>query len=389
MPPSPAPPDVEAAPPLEQHHTNGGVHARVTIAPTLSQHKHATADALQAVADNKSLAWGTRRALTRHYRRQMELLGDFADMETVHQGGAPFDDAAERILAQRALNLSFVSNVVLLGVRVAMAAIAGSLSLIIAMIDAILDVLSSCLMYFAAWEAKKTDNRYRYPVGKGRLEPLGVIVFSCIMGTAAFSVIVEGIKQLVGGDSSAEDGLPHQWIIIGGTIFVVLFKLLLFLYCRRSKAVAVQAFATDHLNDVLVNSFSLAGALLGANVAWWTDPFIAILLSFWVIYAWGRQGLSQLVTLVGVSAPPEVLQKLTYLAVRHRSDVVIEVDTVRAYTAGTELVAEVDIVLPGTMALQDAHDVGETLQVKLESLPGVTRAFVHLDVESRHRPEHS
>ncbi len=36
-------------------------------------------------------------------------------------------------------------------------------------------------------------------------------------------------------------------------------KLALFLYCRGSPNHAVQAFALDHLNDVLVNGVGLAG----------------------------------------------------------------------------------------------------------------------------------
>jgi divalent metal cation (Fe/Co/Zn/Cd) transporter len=51
--------------------------------------------------------------------------------------------------------------------------------------------------------------------------------------------------------------------------------------------------------------------------------------------------------------------------------------------------AEVDIVLPGEMPLQHAHDIGESLQDKLESLPEIERAFVHLDYEVTHRPEHA
>lgn len=92
--------------------------------------------------------------------------------------------------------------------------------------------------------------------------------------------------------------------------------------------------------------------------------------------------------LIGVSAPPAVLQKLTYLALHHRPEVVREIDTVRAYTAGTNLIAEVDIVLDPEMKLKEAHDVGEELQIKLESLPEITRAFVHLDIDSTHKAEH-
>ena len=52
-------------------------------------------------------------------------------------------------------------------------------------------------------------------------------------------------------------------------------------------------------------------------------------------------------------------------------------------------VAQVDIELPEDMHLREAHNIGETLQEKLEDLPEVERAYVHLDFESTHRPEHT
>lgn len=60
----------------------------------------------------------------------------------------------------------------------------------------------------------------------------------------------------------------------------------------------------------------------------------------------------------------------------------------RAYTFGHNWFVEVDVVLPEEMSLRTAHDIGESLQIKLERLPDVARAFVHLDYETSHRPEH-
>ena len=37
-------------------------------------------------------------------------------------------------------------------------------------------------------------------------------------------------------------------------------------------------------------------------------------------------------------------------------------------------------------SLQEAHDIGETLQQKVETLDEVERAFVHLDFETSHNP---
>lgn len=94
------------------------------------------------------------------------------------------------------------------------------------------------------------------------------------------------------------------------------------------------------------------------------------------------------VSLVGQSAPPEVLQKLTYLVLRHDPQIK-RVDTVRAYTFGALYFVEVDIELPEDLPLKEAHAIGESLQIKIEELSEVERAFVHLDYECDHKPEHS
>ena len=60
----------------------------------------------------------------------------------------------------------------------------------------------------------------------------------------------------------------------------------------------------------------------------------------------------------------------------------------RSYTFGSHYFVEVDIVLPSDMPLQKAHDIGEAIQKKLESLPGIERDFVHLDYEYSHGPGH-
>jgi divalent metal cation (Fe/Co/Zn/Cd) transporter len=67
---------------------------------------------------------------------------------------------------------------------------------------------------------------------------------------------------------------------------------------------------------------------------------------------------------------------------------VLQVDTCRAYHAGNNLFVEVDIVMDRETPLWESHDIGESLQIKLEKLINVERAFVHVDYETSHKPEH-
>lgn len=57
-------------------------------------------------------------------------------------------------------------------------------------------------------------------------------------------------------------------LLTGGTLLQVFIKLLLFLYCRGNSNPAVQAFAMDHRNDVIVNSTGLAGPQLNYFWPW-------------------------------------------------------------------------------------------------------------------------
>jgi len=66
---------------------------------------------------------------------------------------------------------------------------------------------------------------------------------------------------------------------------------------------------------------------------------------------WSRMVYENVKSLTGQSAPPEYLQKLTYLCWNHH-EAILMIDTVRAYTFGSSYFTEVDVVLPRNMPLQ-------------------------------------
>lgn len=165
-------------------------------------------------------------------------------------------------------------------------------------------------------------------------------------------------------------------------------KSLLFLYCynlRRFSSAAI--LAQDHRNDVIVNGFGLTMSLLASHLSGWIDPVGAILIALIILRSWTMTAYEQIELIVGKSADPIFLSKLTYLAVTHHPHIQ-EVDTCRAYHSGEHLYVELDVVMSPDTPLRESHDVSESLQIKVECLPNVARAFVHVDYESEHPPEH-
>ncbi|CAF3852796.1 unnamed protein product, partial [Rotaria magnacalcarata] len=84
--------------------------------------------------------------------------------------------------------------------------------------------------------------------------------------------------------------------------------------------------------------------------------------------------------LTGYTAPYQFLQQLTWIAFHH-SSLVRKIDTVRAYHFGTHFLVEIDVLLPDDLRLCEAVNVGIGLEQKIEALPDVERAFVHLNYE--------
>lgn len=338
-------------------------------------------------------AHGKQRKIAKYYEKQESLLKDFSEMESMNEFGcldqtsAPTEDELRQLAKseRRAINLSNAINLILFVGKVVASIETVSMAVIASTLDSLLDLLSGFILWFTA-HAMKKPNKYSYPIGKRRMQPVGIVVFASVMGCLGFQVLIESGRELITQEHQEFDTRKELWMV-GSMSSVAVVKFFLMLYCRTFKNEIVRAYAQDHFFDVITNSVGLVCALLAVRFKWWMDPVGAILIALYTITTWARTVLENVGALIGRTAPAEYLTKLTYLIWNHREEI-RHIDTVRAYTFGTHYFVEVDVVLPGDMPLSQAHDIGETLQEKLEQLPEVERAFVHVDFEFTHRPEH-
>ncbi|KAF7020577.1 hypothetical protein CFC21_033659 [Triticum aestivum] len=336
---------------------------------------------------------GKQRKIAKYYEKQESLLKDFSEMESMNelgfldQNSAPTEEELRQLAKgeKLAINLSNIINLVLFVGKVVASVETQSMAVIASTLDSLLDLLSGFILWFTA-HAMKKPNKYSYPIGKRRMQPVGIVVFASVMGCLGFQVLIESGRELVTQEHTTFDTWKEMWMV-GSMSSVAVVKFFLMLYCRTFKNEIVRAYAQDHFFDVITNSVGLVSALLAVKYKWWMDPVGAILIALYTITTWARTVLENVGTLIGRSAPAEYLTKLTYLIWNHHEEI-RHIDTVRAYTFGTHYFVEVDVVLPGDMPLSQAHDIGEALQEKLEQLPEVERAFVHVDFEFTHRPEH-
>ncbi|KAF2651387.1 hypothetical protein K491DRAFT_606990 [Lophiostoma macrostomum CBS 122681] len=294
------------------------------------------------------------------------------------------DEDTESPVVKFALYLNFTANAILLILKIIVTVLTSSLSVLASLVDAALDFLSTAIVWFTSWMISRQD-QYAYPVGRRRLEPIGVLVFSVIMITSFFQVGIEAFSRLTGDDHRVVKLSIPAIAIMASTVII---KFLCWLWCRFIRNSSVQALAQDAMTDVVFNIFSIIFPLVGYYASvWWLDPLGGLLLSAYVIINWSRTSATHIRNLTGAAASADERNILLYMTMRFAKSIK-QIQGIQAYHAGDKLNVEVDIVVDENTALRDSHDLGESLQYVLESIPYVDRAFVHIDYTGYNLPTH-
>ncbi|KAF6753565.1 CDF-like metal transporter [Ephemerocybe angulata] len=321
-----------------------------------------------------------------YQRNQNDLIKSLLKPMEEHTEDAKAEEETARLPVKIAIYASLYCNFVLCGLQLYAAISSGSLSLLATGIDSVFDIGSNILLWWLHRKAVALDTS-KWPVGGARLETIGNIIYGFLMGTVNLIVVVQSIQALVKkeGDELQKFHLPS--IIVVAISLAVKFILFLYSFSIRKQSSQVQVLWEDHRNDLFINGFGILMSAGGSKLRWWLDPMGAIMIGAGIIILWTHTVYEQFGLLAGRSAPHEFLQLLIYKAATFSEDI-SKLDTVRAYHSGPNYFVEIDIVMDADTPLWKAHDVSQQLQDKIEVLPNVERAFVHVDYETTHYPEH-
>lgn len=283
-------------------------------------------------------------------------------------------EASSDSTVKTAIYINFAINVVLLAAKVVVAYSSKSMSIIASLVDSVLDLMSTLIIFFANKYAARTSSKF--PVGRKRLEPLGVLVFSIVIIISFLQVFISSAERLISPDHSIVH-LSNSSILI--MVITISLKLCCYIGCKQIHNSSVEALAEDAKTDVIFNTFSLIFPLIEVEFQiWWVDAAGACGLCLYVISQWASIMLEHIDHLSGSHASKEDYSEILYMIARY-SQRIVAIKNYLIYHQGDNLNVEVDVVVDESLDLRNAHDLGESLQYAIETLPFVERCFVHLD----------
>ncbi|XP_022895790.1 metal tolerance protein 11-like isoform X1 [Olea europaea var. sylvestris] len=161
---------------------------------------------------------GPEDNVAEYYQQQVEMLEGFNEMDVLAERGSVAivskRDREKLVRSETIANImSNVASMLLFAAKVYASISSGSLAIVASTLDSLLDLLSGFILWFTAF-SMQTPNPYRYPIGKKRMQPLGILVFASVMATLGLQIILESLRALVSDDDEFNlTKEQEQWII--------------------------------------------------------------------------------------------------------------------------------------------------------------------------------
>ena len=285
------------------------------------------------------------------------------------------DPAGDRRAFVRASWANVVGNAVKIVLEGAAGLFFGSVALLADAAHSIADLIASVVVL--VWGRSSFDEPDdTHPHGHARIEPLTALFVGAVIALLGLNLLYESAHGIVYGVE-----IEFSLLLLGALAFAVVDMYLVYRYTELVNAelgsTALEALATDCLNDIYT-SFAAVVGVLGVFFGFpLLDPVAGGLVSLLVIYQGVEIARENVDYLVGAAAGPEKRAEIMQ-ALRSHPDVE-GIHDLTVFYDGTVLEVEVHVEVDGDMPFRRAHDVESELVSRLRALEDVGDAHVHLD----------
>ena len=223
---------------------------------------------------------------------------------------------------------------------------------------------------------------HNHPFGHHKAEYLSAVLEGVLIVVAAILIFREAYDALRAprhieefGAGAAVSGLAT--LINGGwSAFLI----------RRGRALRSPALVADGwhlLSDVMTSVGVIAGLLLAAATGLFVlDPLIAIAVAGYILWSGFKIVMASMSGLLDEAADSDIQLRIRQ-AIARSGHGALQAHDVRTRQAGRVIFIEFHLVVPGSMTVDDAHDICDRLEAALEAEIEGSEVLIHVEPEHK------
>jgi cation diffusion facilitator family transporter len=282
--------------------------------------------------------------------------------------------------------VSIASNCVLIGLKLAAAAITGSVAILSEALHSSIDLVASVIAFVAVRRADAPADR-EHPYGHEKMENVAASIEGMLILVGAGVIIYEAVRRLA--DHAHVESLGIGIAVIAfSAVANVCVSLFLRHQARKHYSPALAGDAA-HLGTDALTSFGVLIGLVLVEVtgAVEIDSIVAIMVAGVIVFAGVNIMRRSAGTLVDESPPPEEMDRIEAAIARARPPEMVGYHKLRARVAGRRRYIDMHVQFRTGTTLEDAHSLTHKLRDEIESELRNAEVLIHVEPESsRHDP---
>lgn len=253
--------------------------------------------------------------------------------------------------------------------------LSGSVSLLAGLTDSMLDGVASFLNLLAVrYALRPADDNHRY--GHGKAEALAGMAQALFIGVSAVLIGVQAVERLKNptplGDATV--GIVVMLLSLGLTVALLMVQARV---VRLTGSTAVRADSLHYRSDLLLNA-SILVALVLARFGWpQVDAYFGLGIALYILWSALQIARESSAILMDKELPGEVSEQMMTLVCAVPG--VQGAHDLRTRVSGNRWFVQVDLELPGTLTLTEAHVLCDAAAAAIRREYPKAEVLVHAD----------
>ncbi|MBU0670109.1 MAG: cation diffusion facilitator family transporter [Alphaproteobacteria bacterium] len=252
----------------------------------------------------------------------------------------------------------------------------GSTAMLGSLADSALDLVASLATLVGVWfAAQPADREHRF--GHGKAEALAAMVQVVLIAISATAIIFRAVMRLVeGGETAAaSEGIAVSTIAIVATFALLAWQRVVI---ARTGSVAINADHVHYQSDLLLNLAVIAALALDQYAGFGlADPLFGLAIGAWLLWGAWSAASTAVDQLLDREWPDAKREAFVAAAARHPE--LSNLHDLRTRTSGTQDFVQFHVDLPGSMTVEEAHDVIERVEADLCGQFPEMELLIHID----------
>jgi cation diffusion facilitator family transporter len=275
----------------------------------------------------------------------------------------------------KALKISAVAIFSVVIVEVTVGSLVNSLAIISDGLHALLDALTSVMLFFAVRAAMKpADEEHTY--GHEKFETIGGLIGGIILIVVASIIFYEATLRLISPPQFV-GGIEYVgFAAIAYALFVASLRVTVFKKNQHVESQSMKAGLYDAIADLSSTLIALLGfvlALLGFSGA---DAFASIFLGAMLTYL-SIKLVKFAVMELSDTASKELVQKIR--KVIQSCEGVVKTENLKVRKVSSKIFIDASVQVPSVMSLEDSHSLASKIEACLKEALGNVDATIHVE----------